>query len=362
MTKKYNYVLFHGRLQFPHKGHKHNIETALELSEVVMIGIGSPNRASSPRNPLYAEERIEVLTRMFPQEVADGRIHFLPIPDITYNDQAWVINTRKIITNFILDHGNAYGFQNHGLKDFNIGIIGYEKDASSSYLRMFHGWDLISLPSQHGTFNSTEIRDNYFQRTPIFPERVCPVEVVDYMEKFMYTDKFKWLLGEAEYYRDYKKSWEHSPYPVIIPCVDAVCVQNGQILLVTRGKRPGLGLLALPGGHVNPDETFRNAIIRELREETEIEDNRGKMPPAVLGAYIEDKMTRLFDDPWRSEKGRVTTNAYKFTFPDRDEPFKVLGADDAEFAQWYPLDSLDARDFFDDHAHIIREMTGVNID
>ena len=49
----------------------------------------------------------------------------------------------------------------------------------------------------------------------------------------------------------------------------ALCIlhQNGQCLLQDRVKKDWKGF-ALPGGHVEPDESIVDAIVREMKEET----------------------------------------------------------------------------------------------
>jgi len=51
--------------------------------------------------------------------------------------------------------------------------------------------------------------------------------------------------------------------------VSAVAVHEGCLLLVERaGDRPDGGLWAVPGGRVEPGERLRDAVVRELGEET----------------------------------------------------------------------------------------------
>jgi len=42
----------------------------------------------------------------------------------------------------------------------------------------------------------------------------------------------------------------------------------GRLLLILRGRPPGLGLWSVPGGRCLPDEPADQACVREVREET----------------------------------------------------------------------------------------------
>ncbi len=55
-----------------------------------------------------------------------------------------------------------------------------------------------------------------------------------------------------------------NPFPVVLVLAP---YQDG-LLGVRRGIEPGLGGLALPGGYVNLGETWEEAAVRELYEET----------------------------------------------------------------------------------------------
>lgn len=50
--------------------------------------------------------------------------------------------------------------------------------------------------------------------------------------------------------------------------VGAVVVDDDRLLMVRRGRPPGLGLWSLPGGRVERGETLAEAVVRELAEET----------------------------------------------------------------------------------------------
>lgn len=50
--------------------------------------------------------------------------------------------------------------------------------------------------------------------------------------------------------------------------VGAICVREGRLLLVRRGRGVSVGRWAPPGGRVEPGESVAAAVVRELWEET----------------------------------------------------------------------------------------------
>jgi bifunctional NMN adenylyltransferase/nudix hydrolase len=96
--------------------------------------------------------------------------------------------------------------------------------------------------------------------------------------------------------------------------------------------------------------------VRELREEAGISDSKGQIPPAMLASFIEDELTRVFDAPHRSLRGRIITHAFLFRLPSRRKLFRVKGSDDAAHASWRRLGDLTPDMFFEDHWSIIEEM------
>ncbi len=69
-----------------------------------------------------------------------------------------------------------------------------------------------------------------------------------------------------------------SEYPnVPIVAVGGVLVQNDRILLVKRGQAPSQGLWTIPGGRVELGEGLRQAIVREMGEETGLQVRVGDL-------------------------------------------------------------------------------------
>src|SRR5262249_10952955 len=65
-----------------------------------------------------------------------------------------------------------------------------------------------------------------------------------------------------------------------IPCVGAIIIAGGRILLIRRGHEPEAGRWSLPGGRIEAGETDQQALVREVREETGLD----VVPGPLIGA------------------------------------------------------------------------------
>ncbi len=74
--------------------------------------------------------------------------------------------------------------------------------------------------------------------------------------------------------------------------VGAVVVSDGRALLVKRGNEPAKGVWSIPGAKVEVCETIREAVAREIREETGLDIEVGRRL---------DILERIF----RDDTGRV---------------------------------------------------------
>jgi 8-oxo-dGTP diphosphatase len=78
-----------------------------------------------------------------------------------------------------------------------------------------------------------------------------------------------------------------------IRCVGAIVTDSdGRLLLVKRGHEPEMGRWSLPGGRVRPGESDPEAVVREVREETGLRVEPGRLVgeverPAPGGAVFD---------------------------------------------------------------------------
>ena len=150
--------------------------------------------------------------------------------------------------------------------------------------------------------------------------------------------------------------YDTSAYPSFAVTVDIVILtmRGGHlhVLLVQRGGEPYAGMWALPGGFKRPDETLDEAARRELREETRL-----KVPAPVLKGSI--RRQEVYDDPYRSARGRTITHAFYMELEPNASLPKVKGGDDARQARWVPLGELTPERLFEDHYFIIQDILGL---
>ena len=341
MYKKYDAVVFIGRFQILHNAHIQIIKKASNLSDKLIIIIGSSNQPRTYKNPWTWDERAKLLRSVLdlriPKTVNTVIEH---TNDTIYNDQAWAIRIQDIVGK----HTKSFD---------NVAIIGHDKDESSFYLKMFPQWHKETT-GLFESLHSSDIRELYFKQNcnMNYLKGVVAEEVYDFLNKFKDTTEYQQIIKEREFIETYKSQFAGLPYPPVFVTADAVVIQSGHVLMVKRRAEPGRGLWALPGGFLNAatDKSMQDCAIRELREETGI-----KIPvPALIGSI---KDNRVFDAINRSARGRTITHAYKIVLPDGELP-KVKGSDDAEKAQWIPIANLDSEKCFEDHFEIITHFVG----
>ncbi len=111
--------------------------------------------------------------------------------------------------------------------------------------------------------------------------------------------------------------------------VGAVIVHNGAALLVRRATEPLLGQWSIPGGMVELGETLREALAREVQEET--------------GLVVEvGEVLDVFDSIHAEPGSRPRYHYVLIDYLCRPTGGRLTAASDASDVRWATADELDA--------------------
>lgn len=107
--------------------------------------------------------------------------------------------------------------------------------------------------------------------------------------------------------------------------------ERGELLVERRGKEPAKGMLDLPGGFVNNDETAEEGIAREVLEETRLEivstDYLFSLPNIYIYSGMEIHTLDMF---------------FACTVAEGSQP---VAADDAAECFWLPIGDIHTEQF-----------------
>jgi 8-oxo-dGTP diphosphatase len=133
-------------------------------------------------------------------------------------------------------------------------------------------------------------------------------------------------------------------YPSAPVCaVGAIIFRGNAVLLVQRAKAPAQGKWSIPGGVVQLGETLQNAVIRELREEVQLE-----VRPIRVG--------KVLDRIYRDAAGQVCYHYVIIDYvcePVQGEP---RPASDASAAAYFEVSNLHSVDMTEGTAEVIHEV------
>ncbi|MDD7794569.1 NUDIX hydrolase [Clostridium sp. 'White wine YQ'] len=141
-------------------------------------------------------------------------------------------------------------------------------------------------------------------------------------------------LTEEEFLRNYDSSKYKKPSVTVDNII--FCINNlgdrgtktveyfnydMEVLLIKRGNYPDKGKWAFPGGFIEMDENLEESALRELREETSIEE-------------VEFQQLQAFGDVGRDKRDRIITVAYLALIKEKKE---AKAGDDAKEASWFKV-------------------------
>ncbi len=111
--------------------------------------------------------------------------------------------------------------------------------------------------------------------------------------------------------------------------VSAAIVRDGKVLVVRRARKPALNLYTLPGGAVEAGETLAEAVIREVREETQL-----AIEPVALAGHREAIV--------HDAQGRVERHFVILSFAARWLSGEPVLNEELDDARWLKLSELAA--------------------
>jgi 8-oxo-dGTP diphosphatase len=122
--------------------------------------------------------------------------------------------------------------------------------------------------------------------------------------------------------------------------VDAIIEdKKGNIILIKRKYPPFQGFYALPGGFIEKGEKPKQALLREVKEETN------------LDVRIIEKIG-IFDEEGRDPRGNVHSTAYRCI---AEETFNMRSGDDSKEVEIIPKQRIKNLELAFDHKKIINE-------
>lgn len=327
--------VFIGRFQPWHLGHEETLYKALDQCDKVIIMLGSARGPRTVKNPFTVTERISMIDD---SSVDTSNIEYMSLRDYPYDNVAWMSDIWCKLNEFVGD----------GTQIQKV-LIGHYKDSSSFYLPMLEkaGLPLLDIGKRRKKINATDIRNDLFTGGTNWHKHVRP-NVIDAIEHLETPQQgiIQTLREDYKAIRNFQSPYDDLDYEPTFTATDAVVTYGQNVLLIRRGNAPNKGLLALPGGFLEPGETLLDCMRRELREETGLRvDDYGK----VVG-------TRVFDHPGRDLRGRIVSHAYHVQLQPGNMPPALHAMDDAGAIEWMPYrDCLGREDqFYADHLEIIR--------
>jgi ADP-ribose pyrophosphatase YjhB (NUDIX family) len=124
--------------------------------------------------------------------------------------------------------------------------------------------------------------------------------------------------------------------------VGAVVWRGERVLLIRRSKEPRAGQWSLPGGAQGLGETLREAVAREVREETGLE-------------LSDVRLLTTVDLVERDPDGRVRYHYTLVDFTAQAPLGEPVPGDDAAEVGWFPLQALAGLGLWSETLRIIEE-------
>jgi 8-oxo-dGTP diphosphatase len=124
--------------------------------------------------------------------------------------------------------------------------------------------------------------------------------------------------------------------------VGGLIFQDDQVLLIKRGREPGIGHWSIPGGMVEVGESVSMAVQREVLEET--------------GLKVEAQdLVKIFERIIPDEEGRIQYHYVVLDYLCRVVGGLLSASSDAEEAYFYSMQDLDRLRLLPETEQVIRQ-------
>lgn len=288
-------AFYMGRFQPFHNGHLDAIDQMIADGMTdITLGIGSMQESRTKNNPFTIEERIEMISASLNDR--DANFTFFPVPDFN-NDDAWINYIKK---NVPVTFKYAYSNNPNTL----------------NCMKKIYGVEIKTL-EERVDINATKIRYE-IQTGEASWKNYVPQKVAKYLENINAQNILKEIFSENEWIT-----------------ADAIINYNGGIVFIER-VHPPYGF-ALPGGRKEKYESIEEAVIREAKEET----NLDLVNLELLGVYSK---------PGRDPRGPVTSIVYIARGVG-----ELKADDDAKSVCVIRPDEIERFDLAFDHGDIIKD-------
>lgn len=325
-----------GRFQMPHLGHQHLIDQALVNADTLIIFLGSANHAITFKNPFTDFERQLMVEQYVRSKNKDVRLEIRNVPDFI-DDVDWANYIKREVASIKTDN------------DWVV-LYGFEKDASSYYLKYFPEFMNHAVESFHAendeVLGATEIREMIYNGVDAWKTYVNPF-IQERIEAWMKTPAFKEVKEQYDFTMKYRKQFApvsdgENKYDINFVTVDTVVFVGGEVVVVKRKEYPGTGLFALPGGFLLKGKTLRRSADIHFEKKTGI-DIAGEEPDAFF----------VVDNPDRSLRGRTITNVFVYNL-DVKKYYDLLKNNKNIMLKTAATFAItDINKFFEDHFQII---------
>lgn len=343
-------AVFIGRFQIPHFAHLSFIRRGLRSAKKLIIVLGSAFKPRRSRHPFNWVERAAMLRLMLTPE-ENARVEFVAMRDYFY-DEMWLDEVIKAVT--------ARVPEGHTIK-----LIQAVKDIHGQYQTMFpKSWQVVAGEVLK-TFSATDLRSVFFNAD--LPTELALETLKDKTSPAVLAYLSAWKQGHPTEYAYVaneivavaeSRAKKQCAYEFRDLCSDVLIQHGNAIVLIERIGKIGKGLLALPGGHVDPGETFWMAALREASEEINL-----RMAASLLKSKL--KTSLLLDAPERSEAGRVVSMLYHFDFSGDIMPHLKAGDDAGRIVNdgRVNIESLGELEpyFHDDHFMALYQLFGFKL-